>query len=128
MTKTEVRNKLLQGKTLDELFRFTEGQGCMIYKADGFSEDDVIYIPDIGLNEIDPDIPVKEDALEDALNCMYTGQDFIDLCRGERRLAEYLFSYVDWQHPSSALNADFSEFSDEEFMELCGHTYDELFR
>ena len=34
----------------------------------------------------------------------YTGNDFIDLCDGDVKLAERLFRYCDWQHPSSALN------------------------
>ena len=42
----------------------------------------------------------------------YTGKDFVDMCDGNMEKARRLFDYVDWQHPSSALDA--GEIDDDE--------------
>ena len=77
-----------------------------IYKADAFSvSDEIIYIPDIWLNNLDT-LNGEDDGISYAQrvtdNC-YTGKDFVDECGGDKELAERLFYYCDWQHPSSAL-------------------------
>ena len=36
MTKDEVREKLMSGCTMGELFNFTQGDECLIFKADKF--------------------------------------------------------------------------------------------
>ena len=121
MTKSEFRRKLLEGYPLTALVMFSPGQECTIFKADKFSTgDDVIYIPDIELNEIPVDLNLsKENSMSDAtkgkwgsmtgaeqviaiLSYCYTGKEIVDLCDGDEALAYRLFCYCDWQHPSSA--------------------------
>ena len=59
MTKAELREKLLGGAVMDDLFAFRNGQDCEIFKAARFEQgDDIIYILDIALNLI----PVTEPA------------------------------------------------------------------
>lgn len=123
MTLSELKQSLLKGKTLRELLPLRDGQSCTIYKADIFRPDDtILYIPDIDLNEIPVDLDLSIDySMSDASNgawgCMtakeqvitilsycYTGEMFVELCHGDEALAWRLFSYVDWQHPSCALD------------------------
>ena len=121
MTKSEFRMKLLEGHPLTALVMLGPGQDCTIFKADKFSTDDeVIYIPDIELNDIPVNIDLsKDNSMSDSsngawpvmqgweqvkvvLSCCYTGADFVELCEGDEALAYRLFCYCDWQHPSSA--------------------------
>lgn len=45
MTKEALRMKLEAGRIMDELFHYTAGQQCTIYKAAAFTTgDEVIYI------------------------------------------------------------------------------------
>ena len=116
MTISEVKKRLLSGETLDEIFPLVPGQDCDIYKADAFSAtDDIIYIPDFSLNWL-YDSPETEEDAEVMLDFCYSGNDFIDEAGGDLDLAERLFWYCDWQHPSSAI--------DEVRDEICeGETY-----
>lgn len=126
MKKSEVMAALKEGKTIQSLFPLIDGQECMIYKADKFTgSDDVIYIPDLGISGIYVDEPVLPERLEEVT--LYTGEDFIMECNGNRRLAEDLFGYVDWQAPSAALHCDYPQLGDDEMRDICGQTYDELF-
>ena len=98
MTKEEVYSALRSGKPLKEIFQFSEGQDCMIFKADSFEiSDNVIYIPDLDLNEIITDRPLTEEEIEKIP--MYTGKDFLLECNGKEDAARLLFSFCDWQHP-----------------------------
>lgn len=106
ITKKALRERLLAGESLDRIMNFRRGQECFIFKADTFcAGQDILYIPDVDLNEI----PVSEDmsadieGVMDILGCCYTGDDFVRECDGDVELAERLFDYCDWQHPSSAL-------------------------
>ena len=122
MTKADLRNELLKGKTLDSILRFRNGQDCMIFKADHFSTgDEILYIPDVDLNELPLDIDLSKDnsmmnefragflpmtaqeQVDLVLSYCYTGDDFIKECDGDVAQADFLFHYCDWQHPSSAL-------------------------
>ena len=106
ITKTMLRSQLQQGRTLNDLLAFGPGQDCEIFKADKFYPGDVvIYVPDVILNHIPLDRPITspEEFSEVLSNC-YTGQDFIDECQGDTEKAKCLFSYCDWQHPSSAVD------------------------
>ncbi len=126
MKKNEVIAALKAGKTIQSLFPLVDGQECLIFKAETFADtDDVIYIPDLGNSGIYVDEPVLPDRL-DGLS-LYTGEDFIMECNGNRRLAEDLFEYVDWEGPSAALHCDYRQFSDDEMIGICGQTYNELF-
>lgn len=104
-TKDELRHVLEGGATLMDLFEFKPGQECEIFKADQFVEgEEVIYIPDLSLNNININRPIEApNELDDILDHCYTGNDFLVECNGDRKLAKRLFSYVDWQNPSSAL-------------------------
>ena len=105
MTKAELRERLLGGAAMDDLFEFRCGQECEIFKATRFEPgDEIIYIPDLSLNMIPVTDPADDpEAVEEILDCCYTGDDFIEECGGDIRKARYLFWYCDWQHPSSAL-------------------------
>ena len=105
MTKQEFYDHLKAGYYVDDAFVLSPGQDCDIYKSDKFEAgDQIIYIPDIYLNEITICAPVLGDeVISDIVACCYTGNDFIDICGGDTDLAERLFWYCDWQHPSSAL-------------------------
>lgn len=50
MTAKELKKKLIEGYRLKDLFHFSDGQDCIIYKSDFEITDDIIYIPDIDLN------------------------------------------------------------------------------
>lgn len=108
MTVNEVRERIIKGECLSNIFEFTDGQDCMIYKGEWNPGDEVIYIPDIDLNEICINRPLvqilDETEIEDVLYCLYTGKDFIEIMDGDEELAKSLFHYCDWQHPTSAMN------------------------
>ena len=92
MTFREVEEALKSGKELSDLFEFTGGQDCMIYKADQFVDgDEVIYISDLGL--------VVGDGPDSMMDAVWTGLDFLDAAGGNRELAEKIFCLVDWQSP-----------------------------
>ena len=105
MTKDELRKSLSMGKTMDELVHYTSGQECLIFKAAEFSAgEEIIYIADIYFNEIPMDRPLKDDEeIEEVISHCFTGADFVDECAQNEELAERLFYYCDWQHPSAAL-------------------------
>lgn len=106
MTKETIIQRLKKGEKLINIVPSCIGQLCTIYKADKFSPgNNVIYIPDFDLNEmVWDDMTREEERLKDA---MYTGDDFLEICHGNIELARELFDYCDWQHPTSALEADF---------------------
>ena len=90
------------GEKLEDIFEFTDGQECLIYKGKflpGIMGDDICYIPDIFLNEIPYNRSVSESEIEDIIDKCYTTNDFVDECNGHEKLAKDLFNYVDWQHP-----------------------------
>ena len=71
----------------------------------------MIYVPDVSLNEIPLNRPITDqNELDEVIGYCYTGRDFVEECNGDRELAERLFWYCDWQHPSSAAD----EIQDEE--------------
>lgn len=105
MTKIELRNALNSGKCLEDVLTLSWGQECTIFKANKFKKgDDIVYIPDMELNNITYECQdLTAEAIDEIISYCYTGDDFIDCCEGDDELAEELFNYVDWQHPSSAL-------------------------
>ena len=126
MTKDEVRARLMAGENLDSILHFIDGQECMIFKVsmeeyESCGKDEVVYVPDIDLNEIpvDKDLSVDIEGIFEVLGCCYTKGDFFEMCE-ERygkngsayEKAAELFDYVDWQNPGSALDA--GEIDDEE--------------
>lgn len=129
MTKDELWKELKAGVKLEDIFEFTDGQDCLIYKGKflpGIIGDDICYIPDIYLNEIPVNRPVSESEIEDIIDECFTTNDFINECKGHENLAEDLFNYVDWQHP------DIHDFLDgyddaDQFFEEYGFSISEVF-
>lgn len=126
MTKQEVIKQLKKGKVLSDLFIFTEGQECLIHKGNFAATDDIIYIPDIYLNEISTNNPLTEEKLEDIENNLYSGNDFINECNGNVELAKELFDWCDWSHPSSALTDILLGYDEEEFYDKFGVKLEEF--
>lgn len=112
MTKERLGIELMNGKTLEEIFKFVDGQECLIYKADEFElTDDIVYIPDIDLHEIIIECPLSDWEIENVLDNCYTGNDFLIEAKENKEIAESLFWYVDWQTPDIY---DWAEGYDEE--------------
>lgn len=124
MTKSELRERLLAGEFMENLFNFTEGQDCEIYKADEFEEgENIIYIPDLSFNDIPTCRLVTDyDELEYVLSHCCTGNDFVDECYGDIEKAKRLFAYCDWQHPSSAVE-EIDDDDDVEGIEMTAHEF-----
>lgn len=100
MTKKALKDNLASGACLTELFNLTDGQDCMIYKGKFEVSDQIIYIPDVDLNEIETDTVLEDEAIANVLNHCCTGNDFVEACQGHEELAKELFEFVDWQHPN----------------------------
>lgn len=116
MTKQEMKDKLLTGSVLEDLFEFSDGQNCLIYKGNFEVSDQIIYIPDVDLNEIDTESVLEDEEIENVLNHCYTGNDFVMECDGNEKLARELFEFVDWQHPN--IQDVLDTYDEEEFEEL----------
>lgn len=102
MTKEELRKKLVAGETLTDLFNFSPGQLCEIFKADEYRPgDEIIYIPDMQVIGIDITKPIlDEDDLEQCLNRICTGDDLMDAADSVEEVASLLFDWCDWQYPN----------------------------
>ena len=103
MTKDELRKELKTGVKLEDIFKFTEGQDCLIYKGKflpGIIGDDICYISDLSLVDIQVNKSiVKSYEIDSVMGRCYTTNDFIKECNGHENIAEDLFNYVDWQTP-----------------------------
>ena len=124
MTKNELKMKLEAGAFLIDLFDLTYGQECLIYKGNFEISDQIIYIPDVDMNEIDTESVLEDEEIENVLNNCYTGNDFMTECCGHEDLARELFDFVDWQHPNIQDLLDL--YSDEEFEREHGFSMEEL--
>lgn len=124
MTKGELKDKLIAGTFLVDLFNFTDGQECLIYKGKFEVSDQIIYIPDVDLNEIDTESVLDDEEIKNVLNHCCTGKDFVVECNGHEKLAEELFRFVDWQHPN--IQDVLDAYDDEEFKEEYGFSMDTL--
>ena len=109
VTKQELRAKLKSGNIAGKLFPYTRGDGnCIIFKVGQFhTGDNILYIPDVCLNELPMNKPLVTDThISGLLDCCYTGDDFVQECRNagiDEKYAERLFYLCEWQHPSSIL-------------------------
>lgn len=126
MTREEAKELLEQGKRIDEIFPLSEGQDCMIYKGEWpdlpEASDEIIYIPDIDLNDLeDDDVPVSE-----KLGFLYTAKDFLSQTGGNVLAAKDLFNFVDWQNPNVQDLMDCTD--DEEAKEIYGQSWEEMER
>lgn len=124
MNKYQLRGQLQVGQPLIALFDFTEGQDCMIYKSNFNISNEIIYIPDLGLNEIETDRALTDDEIDQVINNCYSGYDFIDICNSHENVAKVLFDFVDWQHPRTENLTE--GYSDEEFLQEFGVSMDEV--
>jgi len=124
MTKKELRDKLNEGSHLEDLFDFSDGQECIIYKGNFEVSDKIIYIPDIDLNQIDTECALSNEDIENVIHNCYTGNDFVEECRSHEDLARELFDFVDWQHPNIQDLLD--GYDDEEFEERYGFSMEAL--
>lgn len=118
-TKRELDDLLAVGFPLNQLLALTDGQDCTIYKAPKFvSGNVVLYIPDIGLNDISVDrsLFMEHEQIENIIGNCYDRDDFLHIAEDDIEKAEELFWYCDWQHPSSAVDEiwDDEEEEDEE--------------
>lgn len=126
MTKEETKKLLEQGKRIDEIFQLSEGQDCMIYKGEWpdnpEASDEIIYIPDIDLNDLeDDDVPVSE-----KLGFLYIAKDFLNQTGENVLAAKDLFNFVDWQNPNVQDLMDCTD--DEEAKEIYGQSWEEMGR
>lgn len=91
------------------------------YKGNFEVSDNIIYIPDIWLNELNVDSRATEEDIEDIIHNCYTGEDFMEECHDIESVAKRLFNTVDWQHPDIQDVLDgYTEDDDEEFTEDYG--------
>lgn len=116
-TKAELKKQLEEGKSLDQLLEFKDGQECLIFRADDFYPGEaVIYIPDVDLNEIDIyDINLNAEEIEKYLSYCYTGDYFLKICNGDLKMAERTFWFCDWQHPETGY----------EDLKICDKSYED---
>lgn len=129
ITKEYLRKELECGKALKDIFEFTDGQDSTIYKGkfDLENKENIIYIPDIFLNDIDIDADfMTEREIENVINNCYTTEDFMVETQGHVNLAEDLFNYVDWQHLDLHDLLEGYTNEQEEFLERYGFQYSEL--
>ena len=133
MTKSELRKELKEGKHLEDILNLSAGQDCIIYKGKFSTEPkgifkygtDIIYIPDVNLNDIEIERPLNMDEIDYVISECYSTVDFVEICNGHENLARNLFNYVDWQHPDIH---DFLEgYDDEEqFLEEYGFSMNKV--
>jgi len=124
MTKEQLKSKLESGCMLSEIFDFIDGQECLIYKGEFETTDNIIYIPDIYLNEIEINACLSSDEIANVIEHCYSGQDFMTECKGHEKLARELFSFVDWQHPN--IQDVLDTYDEDEFEETYGISMDKL--
>lgn len=94
ITREILRKELECGKALKDIFSFSDGQDCTIYKGkfDLNNAENIIYIPDIFLNNIDIDTDfLTEYEIKNVLNNCYTTADFIEEAQDHVNLAKSLF-------------------------------------
>lgn len=129
ITKECLRKELECGKRLKDIFEFSDGQDCVIYKGkfDLENRKDIIYIPDIFINDIDIEADfLTEMEIKNVLENCYTTEDFIEEAQGHVNLAERFFSLVDWQYLNLCDLACVYENYQEEFLEKYGFPYSKL--
>ena len=73
MNREQVKQELLKGRVLEELFEFRSGQGCDIYKGEFSLSDEIIYILALDLNEIPIHEAVEKEEVDWVINAMYSG-------------------------------------------------------
>lgn len=127
INKNELKARLKQGEHLEDIFNFTDGQECLIYKGKFEKSDNIIYIPDIYLNELETDTVVEdEEDLSNILKNCYTGNDFLKECNGCEKVARALFGFVNWQHPNIQDLVDLYDDEEDEFFKKFGIHFEDV--
>lgn len=75
----------------------SDGKGIRLEK-EFYRQGDVFKSRDAYKNR--PDAPCHVPELTDTV---YTAEDFLRLCKGQKTFADQLFEEVDWQHPETLL-------------------------
>lgn len=108
MNTGELETRLIAGNPLGQLFEFTAGQCCEIYKAKNVKRfrrnTDIIYIPDTSLNDIRTERQLYDEEIDKVLELCYTGEDFFAICDGDEAMARRVFDACDWQRPGTVLD------------------------
>ena len=125
INKNQLKARLEQGERLKDIFNFTDGQECLIYKGGFEKSDNIIYIPDIYLNELNMGTVTTKEDLNNILNNCFTGNDFLRECNGCEKAARTLFGFVDWQHPDIQDIMDLYE--EEEFANEFGIHFEDIY-
>lgn len=127
MTKEELKLRLKKGTVPEEIFEFEQGQECYIFKADWAmsKDDDIVYIPDLDLNELVTDRSLNDEEIENFLEHCCTKKRFLDEANGNEKVAEAIFDFCDWQHPDVQDLRGITD--DDEAKEIYGISWTELF-
>lgn len=128
MTKKKMRRLLLKGKTLNDLFEFTDGQECVIYKGnfEKAKNKDVVYIPDLFMDTDSYDKKLNKEQIEEILCRVCTKKDFLREGKDHLNIAYKLFRFVDWQYPDIQDLLDCYYGEGDLFFERFGVKVDEL--
>ena len=108
MNTMELKNALFDGHTLDELFPFEDGDGCMVYKNhywDGSETEEIVYIPDLDVQcggYVPFDEQLDADTIDDVLSAIWTGSQFVATCEGDEAIARLIFDTCWWCNPCTA--------------------------
>lgn len=131
MNKKELWKCLSAGKKLVDIMPVIPGDDCLITAVTGEEydkcrNDDIVYIPDFDLNEIiyNKDISARPGEMLHVIEYCYTKQDFLNLCKGNKRMAYSLFCLCDWQNPNLDELLDCTD--DKELKNLYGITLAEF--
>lgn len=132
MTKNDIKRKMItEGSSFAKAFPFEKsGQECTIFKTEWPLDvaahlDDVIYVPDICLNDIDVySTDLTEDQINNVLSHSYTVADFLMEAHGNISLARCIFIDCDWENPDIHDVMDCTD--DHEAMENFGGTWEDI--
>lgn len=130
MTRTELKKALEAGASLEEILPVSDGQECRIVKLSWPADvknnlEEVIYIPDLSLNEIDYDsecLPLEE--IAHIVAYTYTVRDFLQEASFNVELARDIFCQCDWQHPEIQDLKDCTD--NDEAIRYYGESWDEI--
>lgn len=97
MTKSELKEKLINGSKLKELFDFSNETGIIFYKSSFEISDNIIYIPPMDINT---GLVLNDKEINTIIDNSYTGNDLVKECKGQENVAKDLFSLITWEKPN----------------------------
>ena len=131
MNKRELWKHLSAGEKLNGILPVVPGDDCLIMSVttDEFKQadpEDIVYMPDLKLNEIlyDADLSNRPGERMHILEYCYTKQMFLDMCKGNTEMALSLFCLSNWQNPDLDDLADCT--NNAEAKTFYGETWDEF--